>query len=55
MDLFHASTIVTVGNGEKNKILALFLVARGSPKEHCSIPLQEIKAKELYSAKSTQK
>jgi hypothetical protein len=30
MDLFHASAIVTVGNGEKNKILALFLVARGN-------------------------
>jgi collagenase-like PrtC family protease len=52
LDLFHASTIVTVGNGKKAKFWHSSWVGT---KKHRAIPFHEIKEEELFCAKSTPK
>jgi hypothetical protein len=55
LDLFHALTIFTVGNGKKAKFWHSSWVQGAAPKKHRAIPFHEVKEEELLCAKSTPK
>jgi hypothetical protein len=54
-ELFATSTVVTIGDGKKGTVLALFLGGRCNSEKYCSNSVQERKKKKIVSPSGTER